>query len=370
MNNRYLYDKIYQKILKDIENGVYKVGDKLPTEKELSLKYNVSRITSQRAMKELVENNIVDRHPGLGSFVSDRASQSIGQVALLSEPTCIIGLVVEAIWPSYGIDLFDAIYEKALEFGYHLVVKKSYGHQDMELQAIKELMQMGAKGILLMPAHGTNYSEDILKLVLDKYPIVLIDRYLNGIPVPFVGSDNIHGVMSAYEYLQSIGHKNIGYITSEEGQATAIDERKQGYIKACIEAKSQLYLYENAKCVILSSYDPSDNEAVLQELEQYILMNVGVTAYIVSEYYLAKMMKLAIKKIGMRMPEDISVICFDSPSNYANVYEYTHVRQNETEIGYLAMQHLHDVISGNMKDDRVFVETSIMIGDSTIVQGN
>lgn len=43
-----LYEQIYNDIIEGIENGTYKKGDRLPSEKELSEKYCVSRITSKK----------------------------------------------------------------------------------------------------------------------------------------------------------------------------------------------------------------------------------------------------------------------------------------------------------------------------------
>ena len=50
-----LYEQIYNDIIEGIENGTYKKGDRLPSEKELSEKYCVSRITSKKALELLAE---------------------------------------------------------------------------------------------------------------------------------------------------------------------------------------------------------------------------------------------------------------------------------------------------------------------------
>ena len=52
-----LYEQIYNDIIEGIENGTYKKGDRLPSEKELSEKYCVSRITSKKAL-ELLEDDV------------------------------------------------------------------------------------------------------------------------------------------------------------------------------------------------------------------------------------------------------------------------------------------------------------------------
>ena len=67
-----LYKMIYNELFNQISQGFYKIGDKLPSEKELSDLYSVSRITSKRALEELEKENFIKRVRGKGSFFSKR----------------------------------------------------------------------------------------------------------------------------------------------------------------------------------------------------------------------------------------------------------------------------------------------------------
>ena len=63
-----LYLKIYNDLLAGIKNGTYALGSRLPSEKELSSNYDVSRITSKKALEMLAEQNMITRMPGKGSM--------------------------------------------------------------------------------------------------------------------------------------------------------------------------------------------------------------------------------------------------------------------------------------------------------------
>lgn len=63
------YLQIYEQIYKNIETGFYQPGAKLPSEKELSQNYAVSRITSKKALEMLADQGYIVRQPGRGSFV-------------------------------------------------------------------------------------------------------------------------------------------------------------------------------------------------------------------------------------------------------------------------------------------------------------
>lgn len=64
-----LYEQIAVKIKEDIEKGILGAQKRLPTEGQLAEQYNVSRITIRRAISELVEQGLVNRKQGKGTFI-------------------------------------------------------------------------------------------------------------------------------------------------------------------------------------------------------------------------------------------------------------------------------------------------------------
>jgi len=66
-----LYEQMMDDIKKDINEGVYSIGEQLPPETELCEKYGVSRITTRRAITELVEQGILQKFHGKGTFVTN-----------------------------------------------------------------------------------------------------------------------------------------------------------------------------------------------------------------------------------------------------------------------------------------------------------
>jgi len=64
-----LHGQLYRTLARMIADGDVKVGDRMPTEAELSERYTVSRTTARRALDELRRASLVERRPGLGTFV-------------------------------------------------------------------------------------------------------------------------------------------------------------------------------------------------------------------------------------------------------------------------------------------------------------
>jgi GntR family histidine utilization transcriptional repressor len=63
-------------ITEQIENGDIRPGDQVPSENVLADRYQVSRMTARRALTELVDEGILMRTQGLGTFVSDHRPMS------------------------------------------------------------------------------------------------------------------------------------------------------------------------------------------------------------------------------------------------------------------------------------------------------
>ncbi|MFT6692194.1 MAG: GntR family histidine utilization transcriptional repressor, partial [Colwellia sp.] len=70
------YTIIKQYICENIESGEWLQHAKVPSENELTIQFNVSRMTARRALQELTEQGILVRSQGAGTFVATFKSQS------------------------------------------------------------------------------------------------------------------------------------------------------------------------------------------------------------------------------------------------------------------------------------------------------
>ncbi|SFJ53111.1 GntR family transcriptional regulator, frlABCD operon transcriptional regulator [Halobacillus dabanensis] len=66
-----LYMQVKELITADIENGIYKPGEQLSSESELCRVYDTSRITIRRAILDLVDEGVLTRQQGKGTFVNE-----------------------------------------------------------------------------------------------------------------------------------------------------------------------------------------------------------------------------------------------------------------------------------------------------------
>ena len=74
-----LYQQLYDAILNKVRSGEYQVGEKIPSEEQLMTIYGVSRVTVRNAIKQLVDENILIKRHGKGTFVSMPSYVEIGR---------------------------------------------------------------------------------------------------------------------------------------------------------------------------------------------------------------------------------------------------------------------------------------------------
>ncbi len=91
------YRQLLDTLRRSIQNGTYQVRDKIPSENELSERYDVSRVTVRRALKELEEEGLLERRQGKGTFVSmPRIQRDLKMVTSFHASCELMGLVGSA----------------------------------------------------------------------------------------------------------------------------------------------------------------------------------------------------------------------------------------------------------------------------------
>lgn len=70
-----VYIQIHNQLRENIEDGKWKVGEKIPAERELAADFDVSRMTLRQSIQALVDEGILERRVGSGTFVANRKVQ-------------------------------------------------------------------------------------------------------------------------------------------------------------------------------------------------------------------------------------------------------------------------------------------------------
>ena len=120
MANDTLYKSIYKELKKKIIDGVYKIDDCLPSEEVLTKQYFTSRITIKKAMELLVNEGYIVRHPGRGTYVSDKYKENA-----IENRLNLVGLILSNISSDFGLEILLCIEQELSNLGYNVIIKNS-----------------------------------------------------------------------------------------------------------------------------------------------------------------------------------------------------------------------------------------------------
>ena len=374
-----LYKQLYTSILDEIKTGKLKSGDRVPSEKELAERFKVSRITSKKALEDLVLAGLVERARGKGSFVTQQLSalqteyppnNSLSKLEQepVVENQLSVGLILEDFSPSYGLRLLKSIETSCAENNCFLLLKRTNGQREREEQAIKTFQQRGIEGLIVFPVHGDYYNPSLLRMVLDNLPLVIVDRYLKGIAACAVYTDNKKAGQELTEYLLDIGHQQIGFVSPPEENTSTIEDRLAGFTTAFVERGLKLdhqHIYTRLYSTLPSSLPLIQSENDKQYLYDFVLQHPELTAFIACEYNIAVILVEVLNKLNRKVPEDCTVVCFDYPDEGINPPMFTHIQQDELLIGQTAVNLLIAQLRGESVPPHTIVNHRLVESSSS-----
>lgn len=352
-----LYLRIKQDIIAQIQEGKLQPGELIATEKELAQRYGVSQITSKQALNLLAAEGYVERLRGKGTFVKsakpdeviegkqDKQDKLVKNDKQGNQLEDTVALILPSMKTKIDQRLLDGIERYCSEAGLNLLISISRESSTAEQRAIERFRLKGIQGFIIFPVEQESYSDAILRLTLDRFPMVLIDRYLKEIKAYSVSSNNMKGVHTAISRLLQLGHTKIAYI-SPEITNTATDERAKGYEMAFVD--QGLSIDKSLWCML--SLQEIESGLSEQRITQFINEHPEITAVFTVNAYLAEIVKNAIKAAHR---QHIIHSTFDDVD-----YVFAHIRQHEDEVCRSAVSLLLEQLQGKYKPRREFIDVT------------
>ncbi len=197
------------------------------------------------------------------------------------------------------------------------------------------------------------YIEEIKKTQI---PTVLIDIPILTDKVGYVSSDNVRAAFEATSYLIKLGHRNIGFINGHNDAAVSF-ERLEGYKKA-LEKNNIPYKEEYVV------FDDFTQEGGYNSFKTLVFEHPEITAVFHASDLMAIGSFKAAKDLGMKVPDDISIVGFDDIELASLITPgLTTIRQDTFKMGYNAAKHLLSIIKGE-KPQHILIPHKLVIRDS------
>jgi LacI family transcriptional regulator len=290
----------------------------------------VSFVMNDKAVKMRISQEVIHRVEMVAKEMGYRPNQLAR--GLRTGKTKTIGLIVEDISNAFFATLAKAIEDEAKKYDYRVVYCSTDNDETKARELINMLSQRQVDGYIITPT--LNLEEDIRRLQGENKPVVLVDRYFpQHNEIPYVLVDNYGGVSKGMDYLIEKGYRKIGMVAIEPDMAHMKDRHDAYY-----DALKKNNIAADASLVKQIPYQRV-RESALQDIMEFLKGRLKeLDAVFFMTNYLGVLGIEAIKRSGIKVPDELSVLCFDD-NDIFRLYTPTIsvIRQPIAEIGQKAI---------------------------------
>ena len=291
--------EISEKLREEILGGKFDDTRKLPSEHQLMRRFSVARETVRAALKELLDKNLVDRRPGYGTFLVERAEVTAARK---------FGVIMPDAYYSFYARICRGIELAARKQGW-TILSAALGSGGMRERALRAVefaevcKRERVSGVFFQPLQflkdGVKFNLSVLKVFKDaKIPVVLLDG--DFVPAPsrseydLVGVDNTNAGYTLAQHVIAAGAKRLVYFSNPLPAPTSL-KRGTGVGVAVTEAGLK---WTMDRAIFA---DPEDARAAGRLFRGARCPDAIIA---VNDFIAAKLLK-TLKQIGKRVPEDV-----------------------------------------------------------------
>jgi len=270
----------------------------------------------------------------------------------------VIGLIVPEITHPFFAHIAEGVMREARNNGLQVLCGSSEGSAEIEKQVIDRFSQSILDGLVYIPVANADNIPAVANF--RNLPLVVTARKGIIAGAPHIYHDGELGGYLATKHLISLGRRNIAFIASfwdvpcdNHDLLACMDkpwmrayssvDRFKGYVKALEEAN----IPYNPDLVVITGYEHRHGVEAASTLEgRFVSCNGAITmAQSIANGYTAQ-----IKRLGYRIPEDISVVLFDANESKAD-YTFTYIELHLIDLGQASVRTLIKLIKGESAED-------------------
>ena len=275
---------------------------------------NVNALTRDR-----IERAIQDLH-----YVPNVAARS-----LRSKKTSTLALLVPDITNPFWTTVARGVEDAAQSGGYSVLLCNTDENPTKQLQYLGVVLSQRVDGVIIAPYDSD--SRNLIKLRDRGMPTVVIDRRITGWEVDTVYGDSVAGARALVQHVICQGHTRIAILTGPLNTSTS-EDRVAGYRLALSEANIPI----DERLIRRGEYRVASGEEMAHQLFDE---GLNPTAIFASNNTIAMGVMDALQKRGLRVPQDIALVCFDELPEASRFFPFlTVVAQPAYDMGVNAAQ--------------------------------
>ena len=336
------------------------------TMKDIARELGVSVATVSRALKESHRISEKRRNEIVAYAHEHNFSPNLMAESLRANKTMkIIGVIIPQFTHFYFSSILSGIEDEALRHGYRLMVAQSDEDYQREVDTCRSFYENKVCGIIVAQAKGTYRYDHFQQLIDNGVPLVFYDRICTGVDASRVTVDDYMGAFSAVEYLIKTGCRKVAFYGSSM-KLEISKNRFNGWHDALLK-----HGINPNECVTKLCDNREEAERLTPEVLQ--ADNRPDAFFAINDDTAIGIMYTA-KRMGLRVPEDISVCGFTNGQRaVACDPMLTTVEQNGYEVGKQAADILISKAEGLTPVEKVekrVVRTKLIIRGTTKTMHN
>ncbi|MFI9842167.1 GntR family transcriptional regulator [Nonomuraea sp. NPDC051941] len=317
-------EKVAAALRERIADEGWSVGSRLPTERELAATFGVGVNTVRRAVGILVDEGVVVRRQGSGTYVASRPAPTGRR---------LIGVLVPST-SYYYPRVIEGIERALTAAGAGVILASSENQPGLEHAQTRRLLDSGVEGLILVP--NLNVMDDPQAHIeaLRKLPVpyVLVERRPTVLepddPTSYVVTNHVGGVHAAVRHLVGLGHSRIGFVGRvRTGTADVVTDGFERAIRT-------LGVERVAEAVVRRTEWPAEELlAFARDCRDH-----RVSAVFCHGDRDAASLVVQARRLGLRVPEDLALVAYDDDVVDLTDPPLTAVAPPKPEVGALAAE--------------------------------
>ncbi len=293
------YEVLRDHFVHQMENGKLEPGEMLPTEQTLANALGVARSTVRQAMSVLQREGLIRRVQGRGTFVHEDVLRR------LQKGTELFALLVPETRSGFYPSLLYGFEAAVRENNCQAVVCNTENNVDKQGSAILQLIDKQVSGVTIVPTTlSTTPAYHIRQLQEHRIPVVFCHRRVEGVQAPLLALPFEKLGQLAGKKLAEQGHRRVACFTS--GYSRATDRYRSG-LQSALNAMGGNCDEKDFWYGDSVSIDVNEDE-VFRALKAMMSRPDRPTAIFTTFDSLAELIYLQLGSLGVRVPEDISLI--------------------------------------------------------------
>ncbi|WP_117213851.1 substrate-binding domain-containing protein [Allorhizocola rhizosphaerae] len=335
-----LYRRIVQELQAAILRNEYVPGKPFISQREVCDRYGVSTATAVRALNEMVNLGILERHRGRGTFVAEQQPKAAAPV---ERAGAAIACILFGLGSGHVSQMLRGVEARCKELGYRLFLSNSEASAEHELAALHRAKEDGVNGVVLFPVEGSSNALAIEELRQSGIPLVMVDRYLPEIASGVVTADNFGIGYQITAELIGQGHQRIAALW-DEIDCTSVRDRFTGHKQAL----SAHRLPQDSELSVLRSYQKMAPAARRQHLSSLLDSSEPPTALLCAHGYVLATVMQDLREIDPGLLERVALASMDDVAPFDIVPFITAAAALPSkEMGYRAVSLLEETVSAH-----------------------